>query len=81
VGAGVIRHQPEGCDHHSLVEPDQRVPLRPLGGRPCELRGVYALRFSLRLEAGERVIGFGERFDDPGARVRNETETELQEAI
>lgn len=34
----MIRHRPAGRGHPYLIEPDQRVPLRPLAGEPFELR-------------------------------------------
>lgn len=34
----MIRHRPAGRGHPYLIEPDQRVPLRPLVGEPFELR-------------------------------------------
>ncbi len=36
----MIRHHPEGRGHAYLIEPDQRVPLRPLAGEPFELRAT-----------------------------------------
>jgi alpha-glucosidase (family GH31 glycosyl hydrolase) len=55
----VIRHRPAGRGHPYLVEPDQRVPLRPLVGRPFELRAttrddVESVRAEFELD-GERV--------------------------
>jgi alpha-glucosidase (family GH31 glycosyl hydrolase) len=38
----VIRHVPHGRGHHYLVEPDQRVPRRPVAGEPLELRATTA---------------------------------------
>lgn len=48
----MIHHRPEGRGHRYLVEPDQRVPLRPLEGEPFEVRvtterGVEAVRVEL----------------------------------
>ncbi len=37
----MIRHRPDGRGHPYLVEPDQRVPVRPNGG-PVELRATTA---------------------------------------
>jgi 1,3-alpha-isomaltosidase len=36
----VIRHRPAGRGHPYLVEPDQRLPVRPSGGRAFELRAT-----------------------------------------
>ncbi len=36
----MIWHRPEGRGHAYLLEPDQRVPLRPLAGEPFELRAT-----------------------------------------
>jgi alpha-glucosidase (family GH31 glycosyl hydrolase) len=36
----VIRHRPTGRGHPYLVEPDQRVPVRPSAGSPLELRAT-----------------------------------------
>lgn len=36
----MIRHTPAGRGHPYLVEPDQRVPLRPLAGETVELRAT-----------------------------------------
>lgn len=36
----MIRHHPPGRGHAYLIEPDQRVPLRPVGGSPFEVRAT-----------------------------------------
>ncbi len=36
----MIRHVPAGRGHPYLIEPDQRVPVRPGGGDPVELRAT-----------------------------------------
>lgn len=36
----MIRHRPAGRGHHYLVDPDQRVPLRPVVGERLELRAT-----------------------------------------
>jgi alpha-glucosidase (family GH31 glycosyl hydrolase) len=38
----LIRHRPTGRGHPYLVEPDQRVPVRPSSGEPFELRATTA---------------------------------------
>jgi alpha-glucosidase (family GH31 glycosyl hydrolase) len=44
----MIRHRPDGRGHPYLIEPDQRVPVRPVAGRPFELRATT--------EAGVRAV-------------------------
>jgi 1,3-alpha-isomaltosidase len=56
----VIAHQPAGRGHPYLVEPDQRVPVRPLAGKPFELRattrtGAGTLRVEFE-RAGARTL-------------------------
>ena len=47
----MIRHRPAGRGHPYLVEPDQRVPLRPLAGERFELRATTkADEASVRVE-------------------------------
>jgi alpha-glucosidase (family GH31 glycosyl hydrolase) len=36
----VIRHRPEGRGHPYLIEPDARVPLRPVAGRTFQVRAT-----------------------------------------
>ena len=36
----MIRHVPAGSGHPYLIEPDQRLPLRPVAGEPFELRAT-----------------------------------------
>jgi alpha-glucosidase (family GH31 glycosyl hydrolase) len=53
----MIRHRPEGRGHAYLVEPDQRVPVQPVAGRPLELRattGDDVSRLWLELERAGR---------------------------
>jgi len=38
----VIQHRPEGRGHPYLIEPDARVPLRPIAGQPFEIRATSA---------------------------------------
>jgi alpha-glucosidase (family GH31 glycosyl hydrolase) len=57
----VIRHRPIGRGHPYLVEPDQRVPVRPLGGAPLELRAtapdnVPGVRVELELDGRALVV-------------------------
>jgi alpha-glucosidase (family GH31 glycosyl hydrolase) len=57
----VIRHRPAGRGHAYLTEPDQRVPLRPLRGRPFELRAttgrdVEAVHLELEVDGAVRVV-------------------------
>jgi alpha-glucosidase (family GH31 glycosyl hydrolase) len=57
----VIRHAPAGRGHPYLIDPDQRVPLRPVAGEPFELRAVVsddveAVRVELTVEGRLEVI-------------------------
>jgi alpha-glucosidase (family GH31 glycosyl hydrolase) len=57
----VIRHRPVGRGHPYLVEPDQRVPVRPLAGEPLELRAtapddVAGVRVELELDGQALVV-------------------------
>jgi alpha-glucosidase (family GH31 glycosyl hydrolase) len=56
----VIRHRPFGLGHPYRLEPDQRVPARPVAGEPIELRattdhGVDTLAAELVVEGIPRV--------------------------
>jgi alpha-glucosidase (family GH31 glycosyl hydrolase) len=56
--AVVIRHVPEGRGHPYLLEPDQRVPLRPVVGEDVELRVTTAgsaTAVDVELEVGGQV--------------------------
>jgi Alpha-glucosidases, family 31 of glycosyl hydrolases len=39
----MIRHRPAGLGHPYRIEPDQRVPVRPVAGEPMELRATTDL--------------------------------------
>jgi 1,3-alpha-isomaltosidase len=89
----VIRHVPAGRGHPYLIEPDQRVPLRPIEGQPCELRatterGVQAVQ--VELEGDEQVVVVAARLrgqavpdDDPiwGITAPRVNEGHLGEAV
>jgi 1,3-alpha-isomaltosidase len=56
----MIRHEPPGRGHAYLIEPDQRVPLRPLAGERFELRAttgsdVASVQVELEVD-GERTM-------------------------
>ena len=64
----MIRHRPEGRGHAYLIEPDQRVPMRPLEGVPFELRatterGVEAVQLELDVDGALQVIDAQPRGD------------------
>src|SRR5437879_6449454 len=56
----MIRHRPAGRGHPYLVEPDQRVPVRPSSGAALELRattGAGARGVQVELDrGGEREV-------------------------
>ena len=57
----MIRHRPAGRGHPYLVEPDQRVPVRPVAGEDVELRattdaGASSLRVELEIDGARRVV-------------------------
>jgi alpha-glucosidase (family GH31 glycosyl hydrolase) len=50
----VIRHRPEGRGHPYLIEPDARVPLRPVAGEPFEVRATSRSRVeAMYVELGD----------------------------
>jgi alpha-glucosidase (family GH31 glycosyl hydrolase) len=54
----MIRHRPEGRGHPYLIEPDQRVPARPLPRRPFELRATTAAavrEVAVELDCGDGI--------------------------
>jgi alpha-glucosidase (family GH31 glycosyl hydrolase) len=56
----VIRHRPFGLGHPYRLEPDQRVPSRPIAGAPIQLRattdrGIDALAVELEIDGILRV--------------------------
>jgi alpha-glucosidase (family GH31 glycosyl hydrolase) len=57
----VIRHRPFGLGHPYRLEPDQRVPARPIEGEPIELRattppGLLDLSVELTVAGRTRVL-------------------------
>jgi alpha-glucosidase (family GH31 glycosyl hydrolase) len=57
----MIRHRPAGRGHPYLVEPDQRVPVRPVAGEDVELRattdaGASNVRVELEIDGARRVV-------------------------
>lgn len=57
----MIRHRPAGRGHPYLVEPDQRVPVRPLAGSAFELRtttpaGVAGVQAELDVDGALTVV-------------------------
>ena len=57
----MIRHRPAGRGHPYLVEPDQRVPVRPVAGEDVELRattdaGASSVRVELEIGGARRVV-------------------------
>jgi alpha-glucosidase (family GH31 glycosyl hydrolase) len=57
----VIRHRPYGLGHPYRLEPDQRVPARPIAGEPIELRattdpGVRELSTELTIDGRTRLL-------------------------
>lgn len=57
----MIRHRPYGLGHPYRLEPDQRVPARPIAGEPIELRattdpGVRELSAELTIDGRTRVL-------------------------
>jgi 1,3-alpha-isomaltosidase len=57
----MIRHRPVGRGHPYLVEPDQRVPVRPVAGEDVELRattvaGASGVRVELEIDGARRVV-------------------------
>ena len=75
----MIRHRPEGRGHAYLLEPDQRVPVQPVAGRPLELRATTGNDVSqvwLELEQGgrsERIEAMRVPRADPAPRPAGET--------
>lgn len=68
----MIRHRPYGLGHPYRLEPDQRVPVRPVEGEPIELRattdrGVAELAVELSVDGETRVL--------PVARVTRQSGT------
>ena len=64
----MIRHRPEGRGHPYLVEPDQRVPLRPAAGERFELRATSddsesGVEVELELDGERRVLPAARRGD------------------
>jgi alpha-glucosidase (family GH31 glycosyl hydrolase) len=62
----VIRHTPSGRGHPYLIDPDQRVPVRPVAGEPFELRAVVPDK----VDAARVELTFGDYSDVVGARRR-----------
>ena len=62
----MIRHTPAGRGHPYLVDPDQRVPLRPVAGEPFELRAIAPDT----VDAVEVELVFPDRIDVVGGRRR-----------
>ena len=65
--------QPQGGTLHLLADDDEAVRSRLVPESVRWLVGggrMYRLRFALRLDRGERVVGFGERFDALDQRGR-----------
>lgn len=57
----MIRHRPIGRGHPYLVEPDQRVPVRPIAGADVELRATTPrdakrVRVELESEGHRRIV-------------------------
>jgi len=64
----VIRHQPEGRGHAYLIEPDQRLRLRPLAGQPFEVRattdgGVDGVQVEIECSGMRRIVDAALRGD------------------
>ena len=62
----MIRHRPAGRGHPYLVEPDQRVPVRPAAGERFELRATTAsdggsVKFELDVDGERSVLDAVER--------------------
>ena len=57
----MIRHQPEGRGHAYLIEPDQRLPLRPVAGQPFEVRattevGIAGVQVEFEYSGTRRIV-------------------------
>lgn len=57
----MIRHRPAGRGHPYLVEPDQRVPVRPVAGEDVELRATTSsdargVRVELEVDGARHVV-------------------------
>jgi alpha-glucosidase (family GH31 glycosyl hydrolase) len=57
----MIRHRPAGRGHPYLVEPDQRVPVRPVAGEAVELRATTSgdgrgVRVELEVDGVRRTV-------------------------
>ena len=69
----MIRHRPDGRGHPYLIEPDQRVPVRPVAGQPFELRATT--------EAGVRAVEVeldrGHGLELPSATLRGDAVPEV----
>jgi alpha-glucosidase (family GH31 glycosyl hydrolase) len=88
----VIRHRPAGRGHPYLIEPDQRLPVRPSAGEPIELRattrtGAGAVQAELerqgayvRLHATARGAALAGPVAGWGARPARAAEGHLSEA-
>ncbi|HKI91349.1 MAG TPA: hypothetical protein VJ986_03515 [Gaiellaceae bacterium] len=64
----MIRHRPAGGGHPYLVEPDQRVPVRPVAGETVELRattraGAGDVRAELELDGRRWTVDAAPRGD------------------
>ncbi len=52
-----LRHRPSGSGHPYRIDPDQRHPIHPIGGEPCELRVLAAAgvdQVRVELEAADQ---------------------------
>lgn len=89
----MIRHLPAGRGHAYLLEPDQRVPLRPVAGESFELRattrnGADGVRLELEIEGERRFLEARVRGDavpdvDPtwGITARRADDGHLADAV
>ena len=89
----MIRHRPDGRGHAYLVEPDQRVPVRPVADATVELRattpvGTDGVRVEVEidgaatvLEASLRGPALPEVVDDYGVAAPRADEGHLSDAV
>ena len=89
----MIRHRPDGRGHPYLVEPDQRVPIRPVAGVAVELRATTSADTARVLveieidgvatatEATLRGPAFPEVVDDYGITAPRVDEGHLGDAV
>ena len=89
----MIRHRPDGRGHPYLIEPDQRVPIRPVAGATVELRattpvGTERVRVEAEIdgvpatiEARLRGSALPDVVDDYGVAAPRVDEGHLSDAV